>query len=312
MVPPLLFRSSVLAAALLLAGGCQRPDISIETYVSGLRILGIKAEPPEVPPGQTSTLTALVVDTQGRTIDGAWAYCENTPPAGSRINNDCILNDTASYLYPLNPGLSTTIVMPTVDPMVLGMADPTGGVYLPIRGKFTAGTDSAIAVYSLRVGMGSPPNQNPSIVGIYQVMPGAGNGPDGGGPVDGGPDGGSFSDGSELLTPIDPVTPMIVHSGDKIILRAIFSATSAETYSAPGRPTDGGTGMPRMATERLNVVWFSTAGTIRPGMTGGPPPDSVLTIEGNLPSSGSTIDLWAVGRDGRGGLDYQHRTLSFQ
>jgi hypothetical protein len=318
-------------AALLGTSGCQMINRGDQSYVTGLRILAIKAEPPEVAQGQSTTLTALAVDTMGRQVTVNWAYCEAYLPYQQDFNTDCVTNMTASYITPFGNGNSAMMVMPTVPPnndmgmSVLGNPDQSGGVYLPVRAIATAGSDSVTAVYHLRVNMngGMGANQNPVLSGLYKTTPGAGT------PTDGGQmDGGTFSVGTEQVTAIDPGTPLVVHSGDKLTLRALFTAASAEKYTSPGRPTDGGTSMPRMSTERLDTSLFSTAGTLRAGdptdggtsgmggfmggFMGGSSGDSTLTLDNNLPSPGGTIDVWAVGRDNRGGTDFLHRSLTLQ
>jgi hypothetical protein len=310
-------------AALLSAGGClPQRDRGTDTYITGLRVMAVKAEPPEVAAGQTSTLSMLVVDTMGRPIDIRWAYCELAPPDGQRFNTDCVTTSTGSYLTALTGGPTTTMVMPTVDPTILGSADGSGGVYLPVIATITAGTDVVTAVYHLRVNMGGAANQNPEMTGLYTVMAGAGP-PDGSSPgdagctADGGMTGSACANGSDLLSWIDPVTPLPVHTGDKLRLRALFTAASAEPYTTPGRVTDAGVGPPRMRTESQDVSFFSTGGTIGGVMGGGMMgfgggSDATLTIDTNLPLPSGTIDLWAVGRDPRGGTDYLHRTLILQ
>lgn len=332
-------RAFLCAASLLAVGGCiQTPTRDPESYINGLRLLAVKAEPPEIPAGQTTTLDTLIVDPKGRVIDVAWAYCAQPAPVGSRVSTGCVLNETSDFLFPFGSGPSTMFMMPTLDPSMLGTADNTNGIYLPLRIKITADKDAVTAVYPLRVGMGGTANKNPILSGVYQVIAGAGmpTDTDGGGPMDG-----PISSGTNLLVPIDPAAPLLVHAGDKLTLRALFATGSAERYTGrAGGGGDGGTMQPRMSTERLSLSWFSTAGSFggpmfmmggfggmgpggdggttsdggtgMMGGTGGGNADAVLTLDQNLPPSGSTIDLWVVGRDNRGGTDYQHRTLTFQ
>jgi hypothetical protein len=327
-------RSSFVIAALLCAGGCQMINQGDPSYVTGLRVLGVKAEPPEVAPGSSTTLTALAVDTQNRPISVSWAYCTSSPPLGADVDPNCAgqINamPTPSYIHPFGTGVSAMMVMPqlTADQMgVLGSPDRSGGVYLPVSLLTTAGTDSVNAIYHLRVTEPSslpPANTNPLFAGLYQVMPTKGTPTDGFQEMDGG----TWSSGTDLLTSIDPGTQLTVHSGDKLQLRAYFTAASAEKYMAPGRVTDAGTSPPRSTTETLDMSWFSTAGTFSDapssmmgttmgmGMGGGGfnrNPDQILTMDNNLPASGGTIDIWVVGRDNRGGsTDLLHRTLKLQ
>ncbi len=328
--------SGILLAALFIAGGCQRINPGDASFVSGLRVLGIKGQPPDVAPGSTTTLSALAVDGQNRQVSVSWSYCTEAMQMGQDIPDDCVLADGGSFITPIGNGPSAMMTMPTVDQSVLGDPDRSGGVYLPVRVTATAGSDTAIGIYQLRYNTGATPNQNPTIAGVYSVMLNAGTPSDGGMPPDGGSsDGGTFSNGGDLLTPLDPNNPTVVHSGDKLILRALFQTGSVESYMVAGRPNDSGMASMRPANETLSTNWFSTGGTVGFSMSGiemGPVqmggmggmgmggmggfqrriPDVTLTMDQNLPPSGTLIDVWVVATDNRGGADWQHRVLMFQ
>lgn len=308
-----LTTKSLLLGAIVCAAACNQPPQRDAYLVNGLRLLGVKAEPPQVKTGQTTKLTALVVDTQSRAIALDWSYCSDSRPTGQKVNFDCITQNGASFLHPFGNGISAMLTAPTVDATTFGSPDRTGGVYLPVRINATAGTDSQISVYYLRMGNDATPNQNPTISGVVQVT-------SGGTPNDAGV--------AETLTPLDPMTPMVVHSGDKLTLRVQFMTGSAETYVntgssfGDGGSPDGGSGGSGMSTENLSASWFTTGGTIGGGFGGGfggggfggggMPSDVTLTLDNNLPAVGGLIDLWVVTRDNRGGTDYQHRTLMLQ
>lgn len=317
-------RSSILCVTWLVTTisggtGCTQPPPRDAYLISGLRILGVKASPPEVTPGQTTQLTVLAVDNQGRAINVDWAYCTDNRPSGQKVNYDCVTNGAASYLTSFGSGMTASLVMPMVDAATLGSADRTGGVYLPVRLIASAGNETTTAIYYLRVGMGGTANANPTLSGVLQVT-----------------NSGTTS-ATEMTNPLDPVASLPVKSGDKLTLRGALAMGSAELYlntsssmmGDGGVVPDGGTSGPTMSSENLSLAWFTTAGTINTaggmmfgpggGMMGGPGggngatvPDVTLTLDTNLPTAGSTIDLWVVGRDNRGGTDYQHRTLTLQ
>ena len=56
------------------ASGCLEPLPDV-TRIDGLRVLGVVAEPPEVPPGGEVSLSALVVDPTGDAFRFAWHVC---------------------------------------------------------------------------------------------------------------------------------------------------------------------------------------------------------------------------------------------
>ena len=63
----------VLAA--LLAAGCDGEELRDVTRIDDLRVLAVRAEPPEVPPGSNVVLDALVVDPLGGTWTHRWYAC---------------------------------------------------------------------------------------------------------------------------------------------------------------------------------------------------------------------------------------------
>ncbi|PIE18672.1 MAG: hypothetical protein CSA66_04245 [Proteobacteria bacterium] len=67
----LVFASLVVA---LPATGCLE-DLPEPSRVEGLRVLGVRAEPPQVQPGDSVALDALVVDTEGRARTLSWSWC---------------------------------------------------------------------------------------------------------------------------------------------------------------------------------------------------------------------------------------------
>ena len=84
MTPPRVAALCALSLGILLASECiPTPDPA--SYVTGLRVLAIKAEPPEIKSGQVSVLNALAFDTLGRMINIAWETCLITPEQGQVV-----------------------------------------------------------------------------------------------------------------------------------------------------------------------------------------------------------------------------------
>ena len=261
-------------------GGCQSfPDPPV-TFVAGLRVLGIKADPPQVAAGASSSIDTLAVDTGGATPAATWSACLEPPLQGETVNPDCLATPPATFLQPIGSGLTITTTMPQVTAAALGEPDASGGVYLPLVAEVTApGAGAVVAVYRLRLLQAAPANTNPSIVTVYSL------------------------DGSGNMTPLDPASPTPVASGGALSLGVTFAAGSAETYTA----ADGTT-----ATETLTTSWFATAGDFSVEKTSATQPQTVLHLDQRLPAAGASIDLWAVGRDERGGTDFAHRVLQLQ
>ena len=269
--------STVWVTGCLAAGlGCQSFNDPPVTFVVGLRVLGIKADPPEIPPGASTSVTTLAVDKTGAAIAAAWSECLLPPLAGEAVNPDCVGAD-ASVRQAIGQGLAITATMPQVTASALGSADQTGGVYLPLVADVSAETSALTAVYRLRLAGTAPANANPTIATVYQLDATTG-----------------------AMVPLDPnaATPVTVNGS--LSLGVTFTPGSAETYIA----ADGTT-----TVETLTTSWFCTAGDLSVEKTSDAQPQTVLNLNQRLPASGSRIDLWAVGRDERGGTDFTHRTL---
>jgi hypothetical protein len=275
-----MWRALIIAAGCLGAACVSSPDPPV-SFVQGLRVLAIQAEPPEIPVGATAQLTILAVDTTGRAVDVAWARCGLAPLSGQAVNVGCVDQVTAPHLTPLGNGMTIAAEMPAVTPGELGQPDATNGVYLPVVARTSAGEDEVTAVYRLRLADGAspPPNTNPAITSIDVL------------------------DADGAATPLDAATPLVVHAGDELTLTNTFAPDSAQTYTAFG-------GM--MLTETLTVAWFCTAGELSVDRTSAKQPQTVLSLRENLPAPGKIIDLFTVAHDERGGVGYTHRSLVLQ
>jgi hypothetical protein len=270
------FLAFLLAVCL---AACQSSNALPASFVAGLRVIAIKAEPPEVAAGASSTVNMLAVDTSGRAITMTWNECLLPPRPGEAVNPDCITSTTGSFFTPIGAGPMVTAMMPQVTADELGQPDSTGGVYLPLVARVSTDADSLTATYRLRLAQSTTVNHNPTIATVFVVS-------DAGNPT------------------LDEGVPLIVHAGDQVTLGDSFADGSAESYMSPAAGA--------VVTETLTTSWFCTAGQFSVDKTGGQQPTTVLRLDANLPAVGSTIDLWAVGRDERGGTDYVHRTLQLQ
>jgi hypothetical protein len=153
----------------LLACSCAREDISDFSFVSGLRLLGAKAEPPEVMPGESVKLTAWAVDTRGGAIGVTWGAC--LLPSSGLANDGCVIGGAGTIA--LGGGTTITATVPKLTAAMLGPPDGTDGVYLPILLRAQANGDTADAVYRLRITLdGMERNQNPTLADIRDLPPG--------------------------------------------------------------------------------------------------------------------------------------------
>lgn len=269
-------------------GGCQSFSDPPVSFVTGLRVLGIRADPPQVAPGASTTVAALVVDTSGGTPAASWSDCLLPPLPGQTVNTGCVGGsagaDLQPDLQPVGGGLTIPFVMPQVTAASLGAPDATGGVYLPLVAAIdespqAASSRSLTAVYRLRLADAAPANTNPTIADVLSVGTGG------------------------VMSPLDATAPTPVRTGEALSLAVTFAPDSAQTYTA----ADGTT-----TTERLTTSWFCTAGDLTFEKTSATQPVTVLHLDQRLPPAGAQIDLYAVARDERGGTDFAHRTLLLQ
>jgi len=296
--------------AILLLGACSN-DFDPPSLVTGLRVLAIQAEPPELAPGQTTTLTILRA---GPLPDGTtfhWDWCQKPLQTGQSgtINPDCVQNQTADYLVPIGDGEQIQFTMPDVafDKGQLGLPDATLGLYLPLRVWISFPGDAAPlnqnplkVFYRLRLHIAqftangqtivnpSKPNQNPGLSGIFQEI---------------GPDGGM----TDLQ--LDENGVLEAKAGSKVTLRTYVTAGSDEPYLALSGDPSSMMLMPQ--TEEPRFFWYAAAGRYSEDVTGEPKPDTELDLgDGkHYAPTGEPFDIWVVVHEERGGVAWKHAQI---
>jgi len=101
----------------LLFGGLVACDQGLpKVYrVDRLRVLGIQAEPPEVAPGDTVTLSALVVDFEERAISFAWSACVLPERGSGPFGGGAETGASGGVGYGIDDG-GSCLEIKTVDP----------------------------------------------------------------------------------------------------------------------------------------------------------------------------------------------------
>jgi hypothetical protein len=298
-------RARVLAVLGLCACGGQ---FTPETLVDSLKVLAITADPPEVAPGQSATLGIVELDPSrpGGVTTVVWVGCEPDPIDFNR--SAC--NDTSALLQPtafadFPPGVrilgfgtragyaSATTLFDGVDAgdpvrfngtsgpalaVVIGeQINPTSS-NAELRDLFTRVENKQVqSVFALtRVTVSEKPqkNQNPGLLGLA---------------VDG------------VVQPTN--AKLQVHAGQTVQLVPQVAPDAKETWVLE-LPTGN---VPQ--TETLVTSWYSTGGRFSVPRVD---LDSGLTTVFTAPGSASIANdpvpdkrsgtLWAVLRDGRGGL----------
>ena len=299
-------RALLAAATLLVAAACDAGFASKEIVVD-LRILAMRAEPPELvvdvdpddPLGAVDdlgpvTLTALVADPgSDRSLSWRLRAC---PPTDNHFcdGSTAPVVDIASGL--VADGIEGTFT-PSIELLRASLeADPRlgfGGIVVVTELAIApTGSDFARAelakkrvVVSSRIPAERVANDNPRLTGLV---------------IDGTV---TDTDAGCASTPGIPVA-----AGSSIKLEPQVTDDSRQDYLLP--TFDGDV---LSLTEYMRHAWYVTAGSLSPATTGGPidafgniPP---LHAEYTAPATAGPVDLWLVTRDERGGATWTRRCL---
>ncbi len=305
-------RAPFLAAAGLLLCACNA-QFTPETLVDSLRILSVVAEPPEVAPGEESTLRLLQTDPTRAAKDTSiiWVGCEPDPQdlGRSACNNAAILLKP-SLITDYPPGLrvlgfnSATIgYRPAADVFdVLAADDPirqngsVGQVLAIVVGEkvsLTATGEELEAIFK-RV----ETKETPAVIGITRVLVSQKAAKNHNPVIDG-----LTFDGA----PLPKGASLQVQAGQRVALGVRVPEASREVYDEllPSGPSQ--------RTEAVVGAWYSSGGRFSRERFDVTSPDSsdVFIAPGSeeFPEdavpSGRRGDLWLVVRDNRGGQAFE-------
>ena len=298
-------RRLVPLLALLLAACSDEPEpvgFRPASYIDKLRVLAIKAEPPEVEPGQPVVLTALVVDPlEGiRNVGHLWVMCD--PSTEGALGNACAQQDTLRSFDPENMPEGVQVFplffnFAFYRPPWNALENLEEGSLARRRGltatvllvAWEGGTqadlqDPAVlrqfAIKRIRViDAQEVPNRNPELASVTL------NG-----------------------EPFDEETVPEVKAGTTIELAATSTEDSEQTFE---RVLPDGT---TVSESEQNVFsWYSRGGEFTKGLEfssrteSGDPIGLVLPPLGTVPND--LLDVWVVLRDARGGTDWARRRL---
>jgi len=262
--------------------GCDSP-FPPSTLVERLRVLALRAEPPEVEITGATELTALVADPQGngRELSAAFAVCLVEIGTGAA---DIPCPGPGSYAIP-GQGLQASLSLPALAAWLQENGfpiDPGGGqlpesVPLVVGFEVRAGEESVRTVKRLTVRLAATaaPNLNPGLVGLE-------------------------SDGLEL----PGGTPLEVKTAAELPLHPLPAEDSRQTYRRQGEDTD--------RVEDLLFSWFSTAGEFSDDRTVYGLDSQGAALQDNnwtAPEEPGPATLWLVVRDGRYGEDWLAREI---
>lgn len=314
----------LVVGAALAAAGCK-PDLGAPTsLVIGPRILAVRGQPAEAPPGDMVAYDALAVNADGRIAASplTWSQCHDPkPPAETNAVNRACLDEPDDAgpaptfsapmpaaacmqfgpITPVPPPLTPDeIAAGKMQPPPLRPRDPdiTGGFYQPVRVALTAdqGSATAFALERIKCNLANVPIEATRVYNATYTI--------------------NQNPTIAALT-LDPDgaaaallggAPAMIAAGATVTLEAAWPAEAAESYPAwdvVGRA---------LATRReaLRVSWFATAGEFAHDRTGRAEDDPASTTRNTwtAPAAAGTVHLWIVLRDSRGGLDFAEATLT--
>jgi len=283
-------------ALLLFACGCENALDQRLAIVDAPRVLAISANPPEVKPGDSTHVAALVVSPAGTNLSALpdWSLCTapKPPTEDNSVSTDCTngvglvdLGTTEIALAPV-PMTACQLFGPDVPPGGFRPRDPdaTGGYYQPVRAD--AG-DAGLAFGFARItcNLAGAPGD---VAHDYQTM--------------------YRANATPLIQPLAADVDLAhVPASSDVTLTASWNAPETYLYYDPDTQS--------LITRResMRVSWFATGGALDI--------DASLVGEDDDATSTSTVwhahgpgtfTLWAVLRDSRGGTTWTDATVTVQ
>lgn len=296
-------RRALLAVAALTLAGCPignnkfpKPvDLSPSWRIDKLRVLGVRAEPPEARPGQRVTFEALVIDPDGESGGAVWIACPPAEDGGTGFG--CGLSSDLDFaagsdqgIIGFQPGLDPVYTPPDDILDDLEEEERAEGTYQLIQlavipeglldegfgeGDFGADIDFnqvEVGYKRLVVSEARTPNRNPEVAGFA---------------VDG------WSVPADATIEVDP--------GETYALDLFLPAQSIERYTFE---RDDGTLETRR--EEPFITWYASGGTLLETETLFP----YLDVTWQAPEADAEVtsgSWWTVVRDRRGGMAWAER-----
>ena len=271
-------------ALLVLLVGCSDALDQRLAIVDQDRVLAITSEPPEVTPGNAAVLTALVASPTGTLAEApAWSLCNapKPPTEDNAVADGCL----ADQVTPLGTSPTLTATIPvdacrTYGPDVTSTGfrprdpDPTGGYYQPIRAAVPS-IDLAFGFTRVSCDLANAPGD---VAQQYLET--------------------YVANASPTLDAPVVASSVAVNSDVTLSIGWPDSAVESYVYFDPDSET--------LITRResMRVSWFATAGSLAVDASAVDEADLSTSVSTtwHTPSQPSTVFLWFVLRDSRGGI----------
>lgn len=278
-------------AWLLLVVGCSGALDQRLAIVDRERVLAITSEPPEVAPGTTATLTALVASPTGMVAaTPAWSLCTapKPPTEDNAVADGCVADEVS----PLGTSSTITATIPvdacrTYGPDVTSAGfrprdpDPTGGYYQPIRAAVPS-IDLAFGFTRITCNLANAPGD---VAQQYLETYVANANP----------------------TLDAPTVAASAPTDSDVTLSIGWPADAVESYVYFDPESEA------LITRResMRLSWFATAGSIAVDASAVDETEMSTSVSTTwrTPTQPGTVSLWFVLRDSRGGIATMSTTV---
>jgi hypothetical protein len=267
-----------------------------DSLLTARRILAVRADPAEAPPGTPIAFTAFVASPSGAIASAPieWDFCTAPRPLTSddSVSDACL---GSSSLVAAGRGMTIDAPTPRSGCSLFGPdtppggfrpadPDPTGGYYQPLR-LALGGVQTAFALARIHCELANADanaasafaaayemNQNPHLLGVMGMVASA------------------------------PVTLSAIPAGARVDLTATWPEADAETFAYFDPSSQSVT----RQRESMQVAWYATTGVFDTETTGRASTDVSARSENvwTAPSTSGLAHAFIVLRDSRGGADF--------
>jgi hypothetical protein len=316
---------TLLIAAVCGALACK-PNLGPPgSLITGLRVLAIRGDPPEVRPGGVDggiEYDLLAVTPDGTIIEPqvTWSYClAPTPPADNDLVSQTCLGPNADLLAISSGSSDGFAPVPENSCSVFGPFPPapsdagagrppdpdgTGGYYQPVRADLALSDGGVVTSFGEeRIQCGLPNvtiavatayqsytlNQNPVLTGVSAAVGGQASVP--------------------LAAPDAGPGPSI-SAGTSVTFTASWPDSSAESFPVFDQVQR------QVVTQRENLIssWFVTGGALDLDEVevAGTDTSTTASNQWTAPTTSGPVHLWVILRDSRGGVDFGEFVVTVQ
>jgi hypothetical protein len=293
-------------AAWLFAAGCVPEFVEGTSLVDEPRVLALRSEPAQAEPGSEVALSALVAspaDAAGvGNLDVSYYFCLARKALSELgpVSPECLGVESSDRVDALGSGQELRALLPEKGCSLFGPdrpepepgqpagrpvdPDSTGGYYQPVLAQLSEHAGVVLGAVRLECGLTgvgrelvaeynqrNEPNENPELRRLERRVSGS-------------------------WQTIPQTEPPAIRRGEKLTLRAVWS--EAEVYLR----FDPRTRQLVEADEQVVVTWYSTGGEFEQPRSAAASATRSTPNAWIAPSERGLIRLWAVVRDGRGGI----------